>query len=294
MKKLFIPIACTLILAGCGGKTTQQQEGAQPVNTIERTGEGIPLSKDMFTYDANGNVIEQIRFDWNNRAQEFNESIKYVNTYDARGNRVTQILYSKVDSTTWVNSSKYEAEYNSADKVTKERWYAWDNDAQQWIDNARYEYQYDGSNMRTSEVNQYFDRTSQQWINAEKTDYQNSADKKESIVTRYEWKDGQWIVRNNDIFSYDKNGRQIGAIYQAQDSTNAWKPFCKKEFIYDEFGRETDERTYQLDANGKWNNMMKVCYKFDEQGNKASATTFTRQGEGWRSAKSYVYEHIYE
>lgn len=289
MKKAILMAATALALIACGGGSG---ETALPINTVERTVDGVNQFKNSYTYDAQGNVTEQIRLKWIPRLNDWQEEIKYQNTYDGNGNRLTQTLFTKVDSTTWVNSSKYEAQYNGANNVTSEQWYAWNEQNQKWVENVRYTYQYDGNNMRTQETSQSFNPSNGQWENCVKIDYKN-ASKSESNVTTFDWKEGNWVERTNDLYTYDKNGRPVGIIYQAKDSTNQWRPFNKKEFEYDDFGRLTNEISYRMTPEGEWTNMVKITTAYDQFGNRRSAFTYQPQGNVWRRANGVEYVNEY-
>jgi len=290
MKKAILMAAAALVLVACGGG---QGETALPINTVERTVDGVNEYKNTYEYDAAGNVTQQIRLEWNARANDWDEKIKYENSYDGSGNRLSQTLYTKVDSTTWANSLKYEAQYNGANKPTAEQWYAWDPQANKWVENVRHSYQYDGNNMRTQEMIQSYNPTTGQWDNDRKVEYKN-ASKMESSVTTYDWKEGQWVERNIDLYTYDKNGRQVAIVYQAKDSTNQWKPFNKKEFEYDDQGRPVNEKDFRMTAEGEWTNMIKITTAYDQYGNRRSATTFLPQGNVWRKAKGVIYDNEYQ
>lgn len=290
MKKTILMAVTALALVACGGG---QGETALPINTVERTVDGVNQFKNTYEYDAAGNVTRQIRLEWNARLNDWQEIIKYENTYDGSGNRLTQTLSTKVDSVTWINSSKYEAQYNSANKVTAEQWYAWNEQGQKWVENVRYSYQYDANNMRTQEASQSYNSATGQWENGVKVDYKN-ASKVESNVTTYDWKDGNWVERTNDLYTYDKNGSQICIVYQAKDSTNAWKPFSKKEYEYDERGRLVNEKTYRMTSSGEWTNMNKITTDYDQFGNRRRTTTFLPQGNVWRVAQGVVYDNEYQ
>lgn len=290
MKKAIFMAAVALVLAACGGG---QGETALPINTVERTVDGVYQFKNTYEYDAAGNVTQQIRLKWNASANDWKEEIKYTNTYDGSGNRLSQTLFTYVDSTTWANSLKYEAQYNGANMKTSEQWYAWDVQNQKWVENVRYTYQYDGNNMKTQEMTQSYNPANGQWENDRKIEYKN-ASKQESNVTTYDWKEGNWVERNNDLYTFDKNGRQIGIVYQAKDSTNQWKPFNKKEYEYDDLGRLINEKSFRMTASGEWANMNKITTDYDQFGNPRQAITFLPQGNVWRRAQGVIYENEYQ
>lgn len=293
MKKYFFLSALALTVMACGHRSSEEGT-ALPVNTIERTSEGIRLNKNVYTYDANGNITEQIRYDWNNRTDEWQLAIRYQNTYDANGNKLSQILSTYTDSVNTINSSKFEASYNAQNQPVSEKWYAWDTDRNDWVECAKYDYTYNAEGYRTQELNQVYNRETAQWENCLKIDYVPDGKNHSSAVTKYEWVDEAWVARNSDIFTYDKQGNQIAALYQAQDSTGQWQPFCRKEFTYDDENRLLDEKTYQMASDSTWHNMVKISYAYDAQGNKRSATTYNAQGTGWRTARSLVYDNNYD
>ncbi len=289
MKKVILMAATALMLAACGGGSS---ETALPINTVEKTVDGVNQFKNSYTYDAQGNVTEQIRYEWDAKLNDWKYMIKSESTYDGNGNRLSQLFRTYIDSTNLVNSSKYEAQYNSANKPTSEQWFAWDVQENKWVENVRHTYQYDGNNMRTQEVVENYNRASNKWENCEKVEYKN-ASKSEANVTTYIWKDGQWVERTNDLYTYDKDGRQIGIVYQAKDSTNAWKPFSKKEFEYDNRGNLTNEIGYKMTPEGEWTNMIKITTSYDQFGNRRSAFTYQPQGNVWRKALGVEYVNEY-
>ena len=73
MKKTILMAVAALALVACGGG---QGETALPINTVERTVDGVNQFKNTYEYDAAGNVTRQIRLEWNARLNDWQEIIK--------------------------------------------------------------------------------------------------------------------------------------------------------------------------------------------------------------------------
>ena len=99
---------------------------------------------EVYTYDANNNIISEIYSLWDTGINDWVVSGKYEYTYDANNNMISEI-YSYWDNSIndWIFSAKYEFSYDANNNMISEIYSAWDNSINDWKFYEKYEFTYD-------------------------------------------------------------------------------------------------------------------------------------------------------
>ncbi len=117
------------------------------------------------TYDANGNLIEEI-------SELFGMKNKTEHTYDSKQNEVMQVLYDWDAATSnFVKSEKTEYPYDAEENQTIEILYYWDTDISEWIKTEKTELRYDANGNMSQESYSVWDESGSSWVNSTKEEY---------------------------------------------------------------------------------------------------------------------------
>lgn len=102
--------------------------------------------KDERTYDAAGNMVQQIVSWWDSAGNEWNNNYKTENSYDGTGALLVSTT-SLWDSSGegWLFSSRNEKTYNGSEQLIAATLYSWNAGSIQWVNSYKEEFTYDGN-----------------------------------------------------------------------------------------------------------------------------------------------------
>lgn len=158
-------------------------------NLIEETessnipGPGPKENRTKYTYDENGNVLTEDNFNVTSDGNETYESTNHLEyTYDENNNRLTEDLTSTSDSGTFTRHCEYI--YDDMGNCTKESKTAVDNSGNETASLTEYEYSYNDDGC---------------------------------VVEESTYENGNTDAVSTVHYSYDDEGRKIGAISDYSD-----------------------------------------------------------------------------
>ena len=231
-------------------------------------GQWINSSKDEYTYDTNGNETLEVSYNWDSGSSQWVEYIKYEYGYDNNGNLILMVIYYwDSGGGQWVNSNKYEYSFDVNGNLILQMNYIWDSGTGQWINSTKNEYTYDANGNLTLQVSSRWDSGSGQWNNYFKLENTYDANGNVTLELRYSWDSGsgQWVEYMKVEYTYDANGNQTLMVYSRWDSGSAqWIYSFKNDYTYDENGNRTIEVSYNwISGSGQWIEHSKVKSTYD-------------------------------
>ena len=227
--------------------------------------------REVFTYDANENVSENIvslwstasstwqifqkdeyTFDVNDRLVEQVTSYQYVPgtwslaqkvefTYDANGNETLESRYAwDLGNSMWVNTYKYESTYDSNQNIILYEGFEWFPGPDQWFNSFKDELFYTGG-VLTSELNSLWNYGTSQWDNNSQWFYTYSAgDLIEELQQEWDANTSSWLNLNRYNYTYNLNGSlDTEVLYIWNSSGMIWELKYKDEYQYDTNGNRT-------------------------------------------------------
>jgi hypothetical protein len=170
----------------------------------ESTSQWNVAYKELFTYDANGNMIQSDGYGWEESTSEWFVADESEFTYDVHGN-MTQSVESYWDgfSSKWVNQYKHEYTYNANGGRTQSTGYRWDESTSDWVPIDKLEYTYDASDHITQSLYYCWDEGTSKFVNCWKEEY--TCDEKGNIIEnhQYEWDEGTDYLFGKYEYTYD-------------------------------------------------------------------------------------------
>lgn len=144
------------------------------------------ITLDSAFYDANGFLILQKSYSWDNGNSIFSLNTQNLITTDANDN-ITQNIRQTWTNQVWLNANRYLITYNSNNQRTEQTFESWDNSANQWLPSYKDEMTYNTNN-------------------------------KETLFKLSIWDNGVWKITQRNINIYDNNDLPIrfeGYYYDA-------------------------------------------------------------------------------
>ncbi len=240
-------------------KSAKQNMHLKEANALKQRLDSVVFAdsdKDIYVYDANGNVLLDTYFDW--------DGTKWVNswkddyTYESNGNQ-TQVISNEWDGNQWINLYKHENSYDSNGNQVKELSSNWDGS--NWINSYKNEFVYDAESNLTQNI-------SSQWSGSP---------------------DDKWIVVGKNEFAYDINGNQTQNI-QYYLNNEQWENASKTEIVFNSSQIITQAFTYGWDGEN-WYYSEKYESFFDANENITEFVFSEWNNDEWVEAAKYEYQY---
>jgi hypothetical protein len=163
-----------------------------PANPLVVKDEG-GNQKTVYSYNAAGNVILKIYYDWDAAAQAWKETERFG--YDDNGNEILYIDF-------------YISTY-------------WDEQTQQYIEREvgyKDEYAYDRLNWETLSTSYRWENG--QWVGSSKRvyEYTDLADSYTRLEKSYQWSNGEWQI--NSVYEYTYAGQRSAGGNKVSSAAN--------------------------------------------------------------------------
>ena len=267
--------------------------------------------KEEYGYDANGNIILDIQYSWDESTHRWLGDWKDEYSYDFNRNRVSHIDYKWDKSMSqWVEDRKIENKYDANGNMTSENYYGWDESMSQWVEKFRIENKYDSKGNCTLRIktdwlrinnqveviqwkteNSYdtngnitlaihyeWDESTSQWIRNSKTEHSLIDNGKNTFFIRYNWNKNtsRWLEYNKEEFGFDDNGNwTLHSFSRWDESTSQWVGNSKRETNFDNNGNRTLEIDYSWDdSTNLWLGNRKYEFIYDYNGNRISSIDY--------------------
>lgn len=251
---------------------------------------GVNIRRVEYSYDDDGNTIQEVNSKWSSESNNWINSYKYDYEYNSNGQNVLQIYSNwSTETNDWVNAYKIENDYNENGLLTSSITCDWNVSGQDWIVSMKQKYEYDGNGNRTLEEEYLFFKELGKFLGVNKVE--KSYDNSGAVVTsiRYAWsaETDEWIPeyksessRENDIYRVSKGYIWAGnewtidlSVKISYDSNNNqnFEERCywdngqivsgsRLSWTYDSMNREI-EYLYQIyekyNVNNPWRNLEK-------------------------------------
>jgi hypothetical protein len=210
-----------------------------------------PLSKEVYTYDAQDQLTEYVFQSWMGSAY-VNEGRNQL-TYDTRGN-LTQNLYQEWAGNAWVMRAgeRIAYTYNAAGVTTSEVYESYDNDGAVWENDGRATYTVNASNQWSEIVIEQW--TGNAYRNEERIraiTWHDWAGQKPLYYESQEWgSTSSWGDDSRTTFTYQSNGSYV-AVRQEAIAAGSWVNLERQTTTYDNYGNEILNQYEEWD-NAAW------------------------------------------
>jgi len=245
----------------------------------------IEKNKREATYNANGNELTNIRYDWDYANNDWIKMYRGESEYDADGNLTLYTDYEWIDDD-WMQYYKIEHTYEDGYEIL---WmiYEW-MDA--WQSTAKGEYEYDSHGNETLYVESMW--AGEEWMVMfkYKTEYGYDASGNITLMVFYDWMDDDWVVAYKNVYEYNAAGNvTMSASYGWDDDTNDWRGWEQYDYLYDDATEELTTLISYYWEDNEWIESYKYEYEYDTSGNMTVSVSYNWENNGWVEAEKYEY-----
>jgi hypothetical protein len=202
--------------------------------TIDTTYEWSTNSKQIYTYDNNGNESSNTSLYWNSTSNTWVNNSKNSTTYDKYGNS-TSYTYQNWNTTsnTWDNNDRDLYSYDDLGKMLSYGYQDWDTTSKSWIYTYQSSYFYRANGKDSMMLHQRWDKNSNEWVNSYRNLYVLDDDGFIIRDTTQNWSSGsqRWVNQSVSFYINDSQGNKLKRNTQAYDTISKTWNDSGKEFL---------------------------------------------------------------
>jgi hypothetical protein len=222
--------------------------------------------KEVYTYDAYGNMALNIEYNWNSSTRTWIFTSKDEYTYDVNGNLITYIYYLWDDLYgKWNFNYKKEFTYDLNRNLTLCL-----NYMLEWVVSSKDEYTYDANGNVTLCLNYKWDESSSEWVASSKVEYNYDAKGNVILSLNYNWDESssEWVTNSKVEYTYDINGNVTLCLYYRMDeSSGELYVYIRNKYTYDASGNLTSFFNTNWEAPQWMLSNFRTDYAYDDYGN---------------------------
>ncbi len=188
-------------------------------------GAGIKtLAKTEITYNANGNIVQELIY--TTTGNTFTEYERYKYLYDGAGN-MTNKTRESYSGGQWIMRSEETFAYNTNNRLTEAVTAIYITASQSWLVTDKIAYTYNGSgNLANREWQKNHDENPA-WNYYEKQTFAYNASNKKVYTFKQTWNTFEWV--NAELDSVFHLGKILSIDYEWKN--NRWMPVSRQECI---------------------------------------------------------------
>jgi hypothetical protein len=274
------------------------------------------LSRRVYTYDADGNLIEETA---QTGSPDWSGVSRYLYTYDADGNRSAKVFEQWEDGA-WQTRSRITFAYDDEGHLVESRSQSWSGST--WLNQDRHVYSYNAAGDLATVAKEYwitgafyatkrgcytYDaaqrvaefRTERlyegEWFNTDRSLYTYNGDGNRTEQLNQQWQTdpGRWVNYTLGRVIYEQ-GLAVEGNHRRWDGENEeWLPISGQSFItYDAAGRQLSlRRERRNDDTGVLENVSMESYAYDAAGNRTELVRQDWDGAAWMNIDRILYTY---
>lgn len=210
---------------------------------------GKIVGKIVNGYDQNGNMINRIKYTWNDLGSSYTPDERYDYTYDDH-NYQNQSVYSVWDITSkaWKNDEKVACTFNVNGKILSQDTFKWKESA--WAPTFKAVATYDDRDNLLSEYTMLRDEAGQNWLALSKNEYTYNSLNQWLLAVSYNGKENtdEYVLAFRTNYTYTESGKMT--LRHMEDwsvEENKWKDATKETWSYDEAENEIGSSSFFKD-----------------------------------------------
>lgn len=195
--------------------------------------------KNTYTYNGDGKITSDTSLYFDGNA--FINNALYTYTYDGNGNKIQQISFTNWDGSIWTSGNKSDYSYDVNNNQTQSVEQSWNGTA--WVNSSKSMNTFSGGVLITG-IFQLWDGAA--WTNGSKADYTNVSGQINGL-TGFSWTGTSWqsVIKYINMTWYQWNGffnetSKLSGYIEQVPNGSLWKDTIKINFSYDSFGNQTD------------------------------------------------------
>jgi len=222
-------------------------------------------SKSEYTYDANGNIIQQIEYKWEFVPGTWEVYRKHEYIYDVNGSISQEFDYEWISGINRWDTSKVECIYDIDGKVSQEFFYNKNTSTNNWDVYWKIENTYNINGYIEENIGYSWNSSKNSWEVYTKTTYIYNASQKMTNIYQYSWdRDKNNWKEHDSKYEYIYGVNKIMVILYDWDSyLNKWDSYLKTECTYDNT-YTSDELVLPFFEDFEYKFLYGFEYEFDE------------------------------
>lgn len=198
-------------------------------------------SKQIYSYDNNGNESSSTYLYWNSTSNSWVNSSKNSTTYDKYGNSINFTNQNwNTSSNTWDNKDRDLYNYDDLGNMLSFAYQNWDTTSKSWIYAFQSSYFYRTNGKDSMMVHQRWDKNSNEWVDSYRNLYVQDSNGFTIRDTTQNWSSGSqsWITQLVNFYTNDSIGNKLKRNTQTYDYTsNTWNDSGKELWSYYDNGK---------------------------------------------------------
>jgi hypothetical protein len=221
-----------------------------------RNGLAYPLTKNEYTYNANGTETMYVKYYWNYKNNDWGERYEHKSIYDSNNNKIMYIE----------SRFKIEYAYNNDGKIIKETEYNRNHAKNVWKKYSKTEYTYNDNSNKKRDVYYSCYRKKKYYslkrICQEEYEIEYLYDNNGNLIMML--KDFLYIYGKEKVeYMYDSNKNQIKNEFYEFGENNTLTFGRKYEYVYDSNQNLIRKILYFIENNNTWKEGYKDEYLYD-------------------------------
>jgi len=294
------------LLAGLRYYTLEQE---WDINTTSWEDDG----QIFYTYDANGNLLENHSQTWQ---YGWLDEYKIIYTYNAAGNPLS-FQYDVWFGTSWVtwikNTYTYNAQgysttwfgqmlnmstmvledYQKATHTYDGNWYVieslveeWDGTA--WVNHELFTFTNDGNGNPLEELRKDWDGSA--WVNGRKYNYTYNANQDLTESIKQEWNGSSYDNVEKETYTFDGNYNMTSYLLETWNGS-VWENYERDTWVYDGNNNNTDALTESWNGSA-WEDVDKGTLSYDGSNNCTEEIwEFWSSGSYWENSDKLMHQY---
>lgn len=232
-----------------------------------------PFAEVNYTYDANGNLLSDIKTLNNNTSV-------YKNTfsYDSENNLLSEEFYIN-SGNNLIGVNKYNYVYNADLTIKEVTVSAWDNIKNTWYETQQYKYEYDNNLKPTLVEILTKDVIDLEWKKVSKVERSFDANGNLLEEATYSGENNAWTKNSKTIYTLNSNGI-LSKIRYINDGHNEWINLSKDEYTY------TSNKLTSISElvwnSSTWNVIGKQDYTYPQSGDTIIIASTLQANNSWK------------
>jgi hypothetical protein len=268
-------------------KTKINWLGADTLYTFQfndATNSWVYFQKEIRNFDAKQNATENFVQVWENQTWENYLKINY--SYDENGNEIEEITQQwDVSASNWVNAQLRTTSYRGRNKE-EVLFQQWKKPTGEWFNIMKYLIKYNNNGDKNAVLISLFNGVTKNWDNHKQflMEFNNPYGPPTTVVSE-SWTINDWKTVGKYNIRYNWRGQKTNEIRYTWNSGNkTWLEGIMFDMIYDKSGNQTEyvEKKFNITDN-TWMNFNKFNAEYNDKGYmiKKDEYKWNRQSNQW-------------
>ena len=276
-------------------KPQRQDQPENSINTVEQLDSTYFWSwniftlgwdfwmKKLYTYDSNGDNIEEMNYIWNTTT--WDPSDKTTRSFNANHQMINEVSETW-NGGVWINQGQTKSLFDVTGNLQTQWWMSWNAGISTWDTITRFTYGYDVNNNQVSSLTETFDAFSMSWQNYQQSQTTFDVNNYAIGFVVQDWIMGAWENNFYDSITWDMNYNLI-AYTSLFWVSNAWMPGLETSYSYDVNNNLIWE--IRKSWNNGWENNTGYFYAYDSNDFLVEWLYKNWNGTGWDEFIRYAY-----